>query len=131
MGLCQMFWAHGARFVTLTQTTLRAKPNMLMHNPQRTLLARAVHIRNYQSILSELGACTALHVELPQRPPRGPNLIDSESSKDGIMHKAREEQVGNLLHTRHYIDPCQNCKDPSAGAIPPGYEPTTIAGIPC
>ena len=39
--------------------------------------------------------------------------------------------MGYPSHTRHYIDLCRYWEDPLAGTIPPGYEPTTIAGICC
>ena len=65
----------------------------------RAMLAKAVPIHGYLSILTQLGARTALHVDLPQRPCGGPNLIDSESSNDGIKLWARKEEVDNLSHT--------------------------------
>ena len=67
--------------------------------------AKAVPIRNYLSILNQLSARTTLHVELPQRPAGRPNLIDSESSNDGVMLTACEEKLGNPVHAKHYIDP--------------------------
>ena len=39
--------------------------------------------------------------------------------------------MGDALHTRHYIAPHRYHEDPSAGTVPPGYRPVTIAGIPC
>ena len=39
--------------------------------------------------------------------------------------------MGDALHTRHYIAPHQYHEDPSAGMVPPGYRPVTIAGILC
>ena len=40
-------------------------------------------ISNYLAVLTQLGARTAVLVELPPRPAGGPNLLDSESSNDG------------------------------------------------
>ena len=80
---------------------------------------------------TQLGARTALHIALPPRPAGGPNLIDSESSDDGVLLSARKEQVGDALHTRHYIAPHRYHEDPSAGTVPAGYHPINIAGIPC
>ena len=88
-------------------------------------------IRNYLAILTQLGARTALHIALPPRPDGGPNLIDSESSHDGILLSARKEQMGDALYTHHYIAPHRYHEDPSAGTVPAGYRPVTIAGIPC
>ena len=39
--------------------------------------------------------------------------------------------MGGALHTRHYIAPHRCQEDPSAGTVPAGYRPVTIAGIPC
>ena len=88
-------------------------------------------IRNYLAILSQLGTRTTLHVELPPWPAGGPNLLDSESSGDGILLSARKEQVGDALHTRHYMAPHRYHNDPSAGLVPAGYHLVTIAGISC
>ena len=131
MGLHPMFWAHRARFVTMMQNTLRARPNTMGCDLSRELPSRAVPIRNYLAILTQLGACTALHVELPPRPAGGPNLLDNESSDDGILPSARKEQAGDALHTRHYVAPHRYHEDPSTGTMPAGYHPTTIAGIKC
>ena len=105
MGPHQFFWAHWARFVTMMQNTLRARLNTMGCDLSRELPSRAVPIRNYLAILTQLGTRTALHVELPPRPAGGPNLLDSESSDDGIVPSARKEQVGDALHTRHYVAP--------------------------
>ena len=51
--------------MTLMKTTLRTKPNMLLHDLQRTLASKAVSSRNYLSILTLPGARTALHAKLP------------------------------------------------------------------
>ena len=105
------------------------------HRRQRTkskeLPSRAVCIRNYLAVFTQRGARTALHLALPRRPAGGANLIDSESSDDGVLLSARKEQVGDALHTRHYIAPHRYHVDPSAGTVPAGYRPVTIAGIPC
>ena len=37
--------------------------------------------------------------------------------------------MGDALHTRHYIAPHRYHEDPSAGTVPPGYRPVTIAGL--
>ena len=98
---------------------------MLLHNIYSALLAKAVRICNYRSILSQLGAHTALHVDLSQRPCGGPNLIDSESSNDGIM----SEHARSKWATRHTLDTASIRA--STTKTPPRYEPTTIEGIPC
>ena len=81
--------------------------------------------------LAKLGARTALHIALPLRPAGAPNLIDSESSDDGVVLSARKEQVRDALHTRHYIAPHRYHEDPSAGTVPAGYRPVPIADILC
>ena len=126
MGLHQLFLAHRARFITMVQNTLRSTCNLGCELP-----SRAVPIRNYLAILTQLGARTALHVALPPWLAGGPNLIDSESSDDGVLLPSRKEQVGDALHTRHYIAPHRCHGDPSADTVPVGYHPVTIAGIPC
>ena len=131
MGLHQLFWAHRARFTTMVQNTLRSRPGSIGCNLSKELPSRAVPTRNYLAILTQLGARTALHIALPPRPAGGPNLIDSESSDDGVLLSARKEQVGDALHTRHYIAPHRYHEDPSAGTVPAGYHPVNIAGIPC
>ena len=131
MGLHQLFWAHRARFTTMVQNTLRSRPGSIGCDLSKELPSRAVPIRNYLAILTQLGARTALHIALPPRPAGGPNLIDSESSDDGVLLSARKEQVRDALHTRHYIAPHRYHEDPSAGTVPAGYRPVTIAGIPC
>ena len=93
--------------------------------------SRAVPIRNYLAILTQLGARPSLHIARPPRPARGPNLIDSKSTDDGVLLSARKEQMGDALHMRHYIAPRRYHEDPLAGTVPTGYRPVTIAGIPC
>ena len=105
MGLHQLFWAHRAHFTTMVQNTLRSRPGSIGGDLSKELPSRAVPIRNYLAILTQLGARTALHIALPPRPAGGPNLIDSESSDDGFLLSARKEQVGDAFHTRHYIAP--------------------------
>ena len=83
-------------------------------------------VRNYLAILTQLGARTALHIALPPRPAGGPNLINSESSDDGVLLSACKEHVEDALHTRHCIAPHRYHDDTSAGTVP-----VTIAGIPC
>ena len=39
--------------------------------------------------------------------------------------------MGDALHTRHYIAPHRCHEDPSAGTVPVGYHPVSIAGILC
>ena len=56
--------------------------------------------------------------------------MDSESSNDGVLLLAHKVQVGDTLHMRHYIAPHRYHADPSAGTVPAGYRPVTIAGIP-
>ena len=131
MGLLQLFWAHRAHFTTMVQNTLRSRPGSIGCNLSKELPSRALPICNYLAILIQLGARTALHMALPPRPAGGPNLIDSESSDDGVLLLARKEQVGDALHTRYYIAPHRYHEDPSAGTVPAGYRPVTIAGIPC
>ena len=131
MGLQQMLWAHRARFVTLVQNTPRVRPQSIVHDLQHALPSHAVAIPDYLSNLTQLGARTALHVVLPRRPAGGPNLIDSESSDDGILLAARQDQVGDAQHTRHYVAPHRFQDDPSVGVVPPGYHSVTIAGIHC
>ena len=91
MGLHQLFWAHRARFTTMVQNTLRSRPESIGCNLSKELPSRAVPIRNYLAILTQLGARTALHIALPPRPAGGPNLIDSESSYDGVLLSAHKE----------------------------------------
>ena len=131
MGLHQLFWAHKARFTTMVQNTLRSRPGSIGCDLSKEPPSRAVPIRNYLAILTQLGACTALHMALPPRPVGGPNLIDSESADGGVLLSARKEQVGDALHTRHYIAPHRYHENPSAGTVPARYRPVTIAGIPC
>ena len=50
---------------------------------------------------------------------------------NGVLLSARKEHLGDPPHTRHYIAPHQYHEDPSAGTVPAGYRPVTIAGIPC
>ena len=58
MGLHQTFWAHRARFITMVQNTLHMRPGSGC-DLSKKLPSRAVPICN------QLGARTALHVELP------------------------------------------------------------------
>ena len=85
MGLHQLFWAHRARFTTMVQNTLRSRPGSIGCDLSKDLPSRAVPIRNYLAILTQLGPRTVLHIALPPRPAGGPNLIDSESSDDGVL----------------------------------------------
>ena len=39
--------------------------------------------------------------------------------------------MGDALHRCHYLAPHRCHEDPSAGTVPAGYHPVTIAGIPC
>ena len=122
----QLFWAHRARFTTMVQNTLHSRRGSIGCELSKELPSRAVPIRNYLAILTQLGACTSLHIALPPRPAGGPNLIDSESSDDGVLLSARKEQVGYALHTRHYIAPHRyHKKNPLGGhgahVIPPCY----------
>ena len=112
MGLHQLFWAHRARFITMVQNTLRSCPESIGCNLSKELPSRAVPIRNYLAILTQLGARTALHIALLLRPAGGPNPIDSESSDDGVVLLARKEQVRDALHTRHCIAPPRCHEDP-------------------
>ena len=102
-----------------------------LHDLRRALPAKAVPIRNYLPILTQFGAGTALHIKLPRRPAGGPNLIHTESSDDGILLAPPDQQVGNPQHARYHMGPCKYHDDPSFGGVPPGYNPTTIAGIQC
>ena len=68
---------------------------------------------NYPFFLSGLKIfvktpCTKFEIRPP--PPK--------SSDDGVMLRAREEQVGNPSHIRHYIHLCRYREDPMA--IPQG-----------
>ena len=83
MGLHQLFQAHKAHFITMVQNTLRSHPGSTGCDLSKELPPRAVPIRNYLAILTQLGARTALHVVIPPRPAGGPNLTDGESSNDG------------------------------------------------
>ena len=78
-------------------------------------------ICNYLAILTQLGACIVVHVELPPRLAGGPNLLDSESSDAGILLSARHEQVGHALQTHHYVAPDRYHDEPSAGTDPASY----------
>ena len=131
MGLHRLLWAHKARFITMVQNMLRSRLGSIGCDLSKELPSRAVSIRNYLAILTQLGARTALHIALPPRPGGGPNLIDSESSDDGVLVSARKEQVGDALYTRHYIAPHRYHEDPSPGTVPAGYRLVTMAGIPC
>ena len=131
MRLHQLFWAHKAHFITMVQNALRSRPGSIGYGLSKKLPSRVVPICNCMAILTQLSARTALHIALPPRPAGGPNLIDSESSDDTVLPSARKEQVGYSLHTRHYIAPHWCHEDPSAGTVPAGYRPVTIAGIPC
>ena len=84
MGLHQLLH-HRARFTTMVQNTLRSRPGSIGCNLSEELPSRAVPIRNYLAILTQLGARTALHIALLPRPAGGPNLIDNESSDDGDL----------------------------------------------
>ena len=95
LGLHQMFWSHCAQFVTMMQSTLRAKHSSPVHNVNNVLPSHATPIHNYPSILNQLGARTTLHIASPERPAGGPELFDSESSDDGAMLHARTPQVGD------------------------------------
>ena len=94
--------------MTLVPNTLRVRPESNGYNVQQALPPKVVPIRHYLSILTQLGARTALQVDLPQvdlppRPAGRPNPLDSESSDDGVILTARKEQVGDTQHTRHYL----------------------------
>ena len=94
MGLHQLFWAHRARFITMVQNTLRSRPGSIGCDLSKELPSRAVAIRNYLAILTQLGARTALHIALSPRPAGGSNLIDSESSDDCILLSPCKELNG-------------------------------------
>ena len=78
----------------MIQNTLRSCPGCIGCDLSQELPSRAVPIRGYLAILTQLGARTALHVALPPRPAGGPDLIDNESSDDGVLLPAHKEQVG-------------------------------------
>ena len=123
MGLHQLFWAQRARFTTMVQNTLRSRPGSIGCDLNQELPSRAVPIRNYLVILTQLGARTTLHIPLPPRPAGGPNLIDGESSDDGVLLSSRKEQVGDALHTRHYIAPTPVPRRPLGGQSARGIPP--------
>ena len=70
-GMGLLFWAHRARSITTVQNTLRTRPGSIGCDLSKELPSRAVPIPNYLAILTQLGACTALHVALPPRPAGG------------------------------------------------------------
>ena len=80
-----------ARFITMVQNTLRSRPGSIGCDLSKEVPSRAVPIRNYLAVLTQLGARTTFHVALPPRPAGGANLINSESSNDGVLLSARKE----------------------------------------
>ena len=112
---------NGTEHVTLTSGIHWLRPD------QRTALPSGA----YQQLRGYTHRARCSHQTSHSTSAGGPNLIDSESSDNGILLSARKEQVGDALHTRHYIAPHRYHEDPLAGTVPAGYRPVTIAGIPC
>ena len=59
------------RFITMVQNTFRSRLGSIGCDLSKELLSRAVPIRNYLAILTQLGARTALHIALLPRPAGG------------------------------------------------------------
>ena len=120
-----------ARIITMVQNTVCSRPGSIGCNLSKDLASRAVPIRNYLAILTQLGARTALHIALPPRPAGGPTSSIATTPMTASPCQPTKNRWGMPSTCATTLPHTGATKTPSAGIVPAGYRPVTIAGIPC
>ena len=88
-------------------------------------------LRDYVTVLSQIGGNTTLVLAPCKRPPTSAKLIDEQTSGDEEWITQQEVVVGIPEVARRYITPCSANDDPTDGEVPTGLTPVEVAGIKC
>ena len=85
-------------------------------------------IRDYVTMLRQLGARTSIQLCEYQAPHGGPTFFDEESSDDGIQIRSQHPDVGDESLSRKYIATECARPIPAEGDVPPGFTKCVVAG---
>ena len=124
----QMYWAFRCRYISLLQTALRDRHSRVWAIAQRPVDRKMTPIRDYVTMLRQLGARTSIQLCEYRAPRGGPTLFDEESSDDGIQIHSQQPAVGDELLSRKYIATECTTPIPADGEVPPGSTKCVIGG---
>ena len=127
-GLHQIYWAFRCRYITLLQTALRDRHGRVRAIAQRPVDRKMAPIRDYVTMLRQLGARTSIQLCEYQAPRGGPTFFDEESSDDGIQMRSQHPDVGDESLSRKYIATECTRPIPAEGEVPPGFTKCVVAG---
>ena len=85
-------------------------------------------IRDYVTMLRQLGARTSIQLCEYRAPRGGPTLFDEESSDDGIQMRSQQPDVGDESLSRKYIAAECTTPIPADGEVPRAFTKCVIAG---
>ena len=131
LGLQQIYWAYRTRYVTLVQGLLRKPIGRLSKLVAQPIEPMMTPLRDYITVLSQIGGNTTLVLAPHRRPPTSANLIDEQASGDEECITQQEVAVGMPEVARRYITRCRANDDPTDGEVPTGFTPVEVAGIKC
>ena len=131
LGLQQIYWASRPRYVTLVQGLPRKPTGRLSRLVAQPIERVMTPLRDYVTVLSQIGGNTTLVVAPRRRPPTSANLIDEQTSGDEEWITQQEVAVGIPELARRYVTRCSANEDPTDGEVPPSFTPVEMAGIQC
>ena len=88
-------------------------------------------IRDYVTLLKQLGASTPVTLQQRVVPRGGPELLDEESSDDGRLLQTQAPNVALFHYSLRYTAYRARSLIQDEGTIPPGFSPITVAGHQC
>ena len=129
LGLRQIYWAYRIRYATLVQGLLRKPTGRLSRLVAQPIEHMMTPLRDYVTILSQLGGNTTLVLAPHTRPPTSANFIDEETSGDEewITQQAVAEGIPKIA--RRYITRCSANEYPTHGEVPPRFTRVEVARI--
>ena len=131
LGLQQIYWAYRTRYITLVQGLLRKPTGRLSRLVAQPIERRMTPLRDYITVLSQIGGNTILVLAPRRRPPTSANLIDEQTTGDEEWITQQEVALGIPKVAKRYITRCSANDDPTDGEVPLGFTLVEVAGIKC
>ena len=129
MGVRQIYWAYRRKYVTSMQLATRAHPEMFPYPLGAPVPRTQTLMLTYVALLQSMPPMPRVSLQPMRQRPGGPDLYDSEDTKDGPLLAAQQPTVGQPAFSTKYHSYSLAAAVPDHGDVLDGYTKTKVSGF--